>query len=773
MRTHRYMAFFMAVELVILLWAFGSLFGKRTVLEMKLDGADYYNGCAFEDGSLVIRQSDNEAGVSTASAGYGGIKLRPGRYEIKAVYSADMPGYDASKWSGASDLSLCDISVSSSTFIEQLMGNGLSIYMNTEKRVEPFWINSFTSCKDIALSISYQGYGDVALSSLVIEESVYFRFVRFIVVALIITGINLLCAMCFKAKDSSESGKSIRNVVLAIAAVTFFSSIPMFYRYIYVGHDFTFHIARISQIAEGIKSGNWLVKIEPDMINGYGYATPLFYPQLFLYIPALLCVAGFPLQTSYQIFIVLINLATTLIAYYSLVKVSDNRKMSVLGAFLYTFAPYRMSELYVAGRLGEILSMVFFPLIIYCVYSIYRDDEPVTVKKCIPLVLGVSGVLQSHLVSILFVGIFLAVFVLMNLKKTFKIRRLCYLAGSVAVVLMLNAWFIVPFIDSMDMDILVNNSGMLRFQGSGVYPIQVFALFYYGGGMNVPMFASGEFCLTMGVPLIIGICVFIWLAVRAGKTELKKDRLYRTGKINALFAVLTILFSLWIFPWDEINNISGVIAEWLAKVEFSWRFLSIGAAFAAFATVAGLCYVKRINEKLCKGAIIVMTALTLLSAGFFYADLSYTTTGALICSNNEIDDFALGVTNDYQLSGTDIDMCRSRSVDVSSDNLIVSDYSYEGGVTELTMKNTGTEGFEKVTLPLFSYPGYKAYDAATGEKYYIEAGQNKKIMVNVPAGYDGTVIVKYVEKPIWRVAETLSLVTLLALIVLKVCKRVK
>ena len=179
------------------------------------------------------------------------------------------------------------------------------------------------------------------------------------------------------------------------------------------------------------------------------------------------------------------------------------------------------------------------------------------------------------------------------------------------------------------------------------------------------------------------------------------------------------------------------------------------------------------NEKPCNGAIIVMTALTLLSAGFFYADLSYTTTGALICSNNEIDDFALGVTNDYQLSGTDIDMCRSRSVDVSSDNLIVSDYSYEGGVTELTMKNTGTEGFEKVTLPLFSYPGYKAYDAATGEKYYIEAGQNKKIMANVPAGYDGTVIVKYVEKPIWRVAETLSLVTLLALIVLKVCKRVK
>lgn len=65
---------------------------------------------------------------------------------------------------------------------------------------------------------------------------------------------------------------------------------------------------------------------------------------------------------------------------------------------------------------------------------------------------------------------------------------------------MLNAWFIVPFIDSMDMDILVNGTGSLMFQGSGVYPMQIFSLFYYGKGTNVPMFASGEFCLTMGVP---------------------------------------------------------------------------------------------------------------------------------------------------------------------------------------------------------------------------------------------------------------------------------
>lgn len=88
----------------------------------------------------------------------------------------------------------------------------------------------------------------------------------------------------------------------------------------------------------------------------------------------------------------------------------------------------------------------------------------------------------------------------------------------------------------------------------------------------------------------------MWLYVRCkyGKSEIKNDRLYKVGNITAIFAIMTIIFSLWIFPWDEINNISKTIAIWLAKIEFSWRFLSVGAAFAAFATAAGMYYVKKL-----------------------------------------------------------------------------------------------------------------------------------------------------------------------------------
>lgn len=760
-REHRSIAILFGFELLVLIWAFCLLFGERTVIDINPENADYFNSCTINDGKLQINQSENEVGIDIVSAEYTNIKLKPGRYNIEAVYSAELEGFDAASWSGGNEMPICNIGVTSGTFIQQLVGSGFNIYTGTSYNSEPFWINSITSCKDLSLKVTYKGYGNITIEKLIISESVYFRYVRFFTIFFIFTLINIIvCILKNIIKTAYD-----KKIVIGIMAVTVFSSLPMIYRYLIVGHDLTFHIARIAEIAEGIKAGNWLIKIQPDMINGYGYATPLFYPQLFLYIPALLYVIGFPLHTSYQIFIVLINFGTCLISYVSLVKICKNKNLAFIGSFLYVLAPYRLSELYVAGRLGEILSMIFFPLIIYGIYNIYSEEKTLTFKKCIPLILGVSGVMQSHLVSILFVGIFAIMYVLFNLRKTFKPKRLCYLAVSVMVVIMLNAWFIVPFIDSMDMDIMVNGDGILRFQGSGVYPIQMPALFYFGRGTNVPMLVSDEFCLSMGAALIIGITVWLYAHYKSVNSEKRNEGMFALGNITGIFAIMTIVFSLWIFPWDEINNISRTIAVWLAKVEFSWRFLSVGTAFAAFCTVSGLYYAKELNKRIYSYSIIAMAAFTIISAGFFYADLAFGSNAAQICSKNDVDDFALGVTNDYQLAGTDLDMCKNKQIDVTSDLLTVTSYSSVGGKTEIGVMNAGTEAFEKVIIPVFYYPGYKAYDSDTGEQFYIEAGANKKIMVNVPAGYNGKITVRYVEKGVWRLAEIVSLLTLLALVI--------
>ena len=148
------------------------------------------------------------------------------------------------------------------------------------------------------------------------------------------------------------------------------------------------------------------------MINGYGFATPLFYPQLFLYIPAILYVLGFPLQTSYQIFVFLITTFSCLISYYCFYKITKYKRLSLIGSCLYTLSIFKIIEIYLGATIGENLSMIFFPLIIYGIYIIYTTEGRIPLSKCLPLIIGVTGIIESHLVSCLFTGIFLFIFVM-------------------------------------------------------------------------------------------------------------------------------------------------------------------------------------------------------------------------------------------------------------------------------------------------------------------------------------------------------------------------
>ena len=67
-----------------------------------------------------------------------------------------------------------------------------------------------------------------------------------------------------------------------------FSSLLCFADFLFYGHDLDFHIGRIAALSNSIQNGQFPQRIEQSMLNGYGYATPLFYGELFLYFPAIL-----------------------------------------------------------------------------------------------------------------------------------------------------------------------------------------------------------------------------------------------------------------------------------------------------------------------------------------------------------------------------------------------------------------------------------------------------------------------------------------------------
>ena len=153
----------------------------------------------------------------------------------------------------------------------------------------------------------------------------------------------------------------------------FFVCIPLFAGFL-DGNDTRFHLMRIEGITEGLRMGQFPVKIQPAWYEGYGYGCSVFYGDIFLYIPALLHLAGVSLQGSYQFYVLLVQAATIAVCAYSFLRIFDNRFIAFFGTVLYTLSVYRLMNMFVRGAVGEYTAMIFLPLLAYALTLLLKKE---------------------------------------------------------------------------------------------------------------------------------------------------------------------------------------------------------------------------------------------------------------------------------------------------------------------------------------------------------------------------------------------------------------
>ena len=76
---------------------------------------------------------------------------------------------------------------------------------------------------------------------------------------------------------------------------------PLISRYCINGHDIEYHLLRIESLKECILIGRPFLKVNTLFYGGAGYASTLFYSDLFMHIPALLRVIGVGIGKSFHI----------------------------------------------------------------------------------------------------------------------------------------------------------------------------------------------------------------------------------------------------------------------------------------------------------------------------------------------------------------------------------------------------------------------------------------------------------------------------------------
>ena len=752
-KRNKLFAALLAAELLVLCSLIAGLFGAPYRLTLTPDEFenDFPDIAAAEEDALKIwNQVDfrSDTPITFSSHGQG---LPAGAYEVTVRYfscqTPDEPTFNMLNSAGSLDFS-SESNPTAVTF-DTLRLDDCHRTLTTR-----LWVASGARVQDLTATLTY-GAGQLYLYSIALVEQPIFRATRLVGFALFFAVADALLWLLFA--HTGEQGAARRRALrlpLALVGITVLACLPLFGNYVYFGHDLDYHMQRIAAMAAELSYGQFPVRLETTSLNGYGYANPLCYCELFLLLPALLYNAWLPLRTCYQVYVFAVTLATCLIAYFSFARLTASRRLGLLGTLLYTLSCYRLTCVYTRAAVGEYTAMAFFPLVLLGLYGIYTAEKP-RLADWLPMALGMAGMVQSHLLSCELTALLLVVFCLLRLRETLRPARLLAWIKAALLAVGLSAWYLFPFLQSMaQIPFMVNDDLIGKPQAHGLYLVQLFSPFGVSGGVS----AAGtvhDMTLTPGLPLLLGIALAaycLWQR-RAGDTRPAAHHLYTA----AGFAALTLLFSLHLFPWDFFEGWFGKAAGKLAGMfQYPWRFLALGTLLLCAATLFAL---QLLPKRRAAAAAAVLACAALLTAGMVETNISRQDeeSYAVYMQNATINSVGVG---EYLIDGTSSYETIWAQPKPGSDDLHLVNYEKQQGIAYVSVENDGEEA--AISLPIFNYGNYYAADAESGQTFAVTSGENERIVLTIPAWYRGTIKVWYQPPQLWRAFELLSAATALA-----------
>ena len=118
---------------------------------------------------------------------------------------------------------------------------------------------------------------------------------------------------------------------------------------------------------------------------------------------------------------------------------------------------------------------------------------------------------------------------------------------------------------------------------------------------------------------------------------------------------------------------------------------------------------------------------------------------------------------EYLPLDTKLDFYFTAEVLTNDDQIIVDDYMTIDGDNIVTLSNMSNEK-SAVILPIINYDNYQAYDQNHNE-IAISSAEHYRMELEIPPNFKGSITVKYEPPFFWRIAELISLLTLILLIV--------
>lgn len=645
-----------------------------------------------------------------------------------------------------------------------------SVYFTAEEEMsvsgERAWVNVQAQQDTVVLNVDYASDtirlvadndgGIFTIGNVEIRQDMAYAWACvlgwFVVFALVDLALVLLVPGSPRALRDAD----LRGCLWLLGAVTVLTCVPLLMnRGGAQGADWRFHLSRIEGIAQALREGQFPVRVYSQAKDGYGYAPSLFYGELFLYFPAVLRLLGMSVQGAYRTYAIAVQALTAGISFFSFRQMFRHNKTALVGSILYMLAPYHIYNIYWRTAVGEYTALAFLPLIpaaLSLLYAQQKPDRHTARVACAELVVSFGALVQTHIISLELTTLSTAVFCLYHFRRTFTKRVLGVWTAAAGLVVLLNLWFLVPFLTLM-LGGGYNNmyggesfAGGLSVQKNGLWLSELLS---WRADHN-----------SIGVVLVAGLVAFVWCWLTQGPAMPQRER-----KIGAWAAVLGTL-ACWMcantFPWGILGSLP-VVGRLLLAIQFPWRYFSLATLLLVLVSVCAVSALRR--GRYAQPVAVLLLSASLLGVAIFYhsylptVDTSYLGDRAqMIYTDYKISNMAWYYDSLYLPDGA-VETRDGFTCDTAVTTVEIASVERRGNTTVLSCSEVNGElGYAE--LPLLYYPGYTIVDGE-GEVFRTANGM---VGVTVPAGFSGEISVAFREPKRWLAADLVSLVTLLGLL---------
>ncbi|MGN0983301.1 MAG: hypothetical protein ACI4OI_00545, partial [Gemmiger sp.] len=490
-----------------------------------------------------------------------------------------------------------------------------------------FWANEPCVNTQIHFSAQLEEGQSIRIINAQLVPTHSYAYVRFLNALLVLLLLDWALLVFTRRIPLPVRGVRARYTAVALLAITAFGCVPIGLNYLTYGHDLSVHLCRIEGIKAGLLAGQFPVRMNPDLLTGYGYPFSMMYGDLLLYPSALLRIVGYSLQDTYRVYVVGITLATTLVTWYVLRRMLRSDKIALVGTALYVLSFYRLSNVFVRAAVGEYSAMLFLPVIVYGFWRIYTQQENGSAWCWLALAVGFTGVLQTHLLTTEMAGIFAVLFCVLCWKKTFTKPVFIALCKAAGAAVLWNLWFLVPLLQYIGQGVcrVGQSNGLGGVYEYAAFAAQVFMMFGSGGGYAWPISKgiADEMPATVGTVLALGLGLLL-LAMLDPDVRRARPGLTRLGGWTGGFAALALWMATDLFPWKALSRYDNTLTHVLSKLQFAWRFLAPATVFLVLASCCGLLLLRGHRPALVEQMIPVLLVLTVVPAGYLMYDVTNT-----------------------------------------------------------------------------------------------------------------------------------------------------